>query len=104
MKMSLFMHGDELLAMKTSEIGDELVIYNVKNSNSVRFLLGQKIHGEINMLKVYNENLVCPFGISNVKMPKSSSKGGENGKHGKKCKGLGRRRSFYSREVDNSGL
>jgi hypothetical protein len=61
MKMSLFMHGDELLAMVTSEKGDERVIYNVENSNSLKFLLGQKIHGEISMLKVYHESLVYPL-------------------------------------------
>jgi hypothetical protein len=59
MEMPLFMHGDELLAMVTSEKGDELVIYIVENSNSLRFLLGQKIHVEISMLKVYHESLVA---------------------------------------------
>jgi hypothetical protein len=72
--------------MVTSEKGDELVIYNVENSNSLRFLVGQKIHGKISMLKVYHERLVYPFGISNVKMPQSSSKGGGKGKHGKNAK------------------
>jgi hypothetical protein len=59
MEMPFFMHGDELLAMVTSEKGDELVIYIVENSNSLRFLLGQKIHVEISMLKVYHESLVA---------------------------------------------
>jgi hypothetical protein len=86
MEMPFFMHGDELLAMVTSEKGDELVIYIVENSNSLRFLLGQKIHGEISMLKVYHESLVYPFGSSNVKMPQSSSKGGGKGKHGENAK------------------